>query len=298
MSSTTPTGSNDSGLTVERVSGITARDFDAEYVAKRRPVVVTDALTDWKALGTWSPEYFRNHAGSRSVKVLKHLRGSYFHNGYTKMELSRFLDQLETKFGADEQADRFYLSAPIRWDFPELESEVGMTRYVPDREDVTTFNLYIGHDSVTPCHFHPYDEAFVCCLYGLKKVVLFPPDASGCLYPLPLHMQQMNFSRVNFDHIDEARFPLVKRARSVEVTVEPGDMLYIPPHWWHLVRGSGLNISLSVFWVASLRYYRFQTPGVRSAVGLLVHPRYHDLRTFVRRLAKDVRRGFAPTRPA
>lgn len=43
---------------IERVSGLTAAQFQAEYYDKQQPVVITDALKNWPALHRWKD---KNH---------------------------------------------------------------------------------------------------------------------------------------------------------------------------------------------------------------------------------------------
>ena len=49
-------------MIIERVGGLSTRDFIEHFVAPRRPVVLTDAIHDWPALGRWTPAWFRETA--------------------------------------------------------------------------------------------------------------------------------------------------------------------------------------------------------------------------------------------
>src|SRR5262245_41754252 len=44
--------------TIEKRGGVSPRDFYRDYMQPRRPVVLTDALAGWPALGKWTPEFF------------------------------------------------------------------------------------------------------------------------------------------------------------------------------------------------------------------------------------------------
>src|SRR6187397_260870 len=46
---------------IGRVENPSAREFYELYVKPNRPVVITGATSDWKAIKNWSPEYFRSH---------------------------------------------------------------------------------------------------------------------------------------------------------------------------------------------------------------------------------------------
>ena len=43
-------------------------------------------------------------------------------------------------------------------------------------------------------------------------------------------------------------YPLFAEAQAIEVTLEPGDILYVPKHWWHFVEALDTSLSVNV-WV-------------------------------------------------
>jgi hypothetical protein len=56
--------------------------------------------------------------------------------------------------------------------------------------------------------------------------------------------------------MDLKEFPLASRLRGLEVVLQPGDLLYIPPLWWHHVTAIA-DVSLSVnVWSTSMQQRR------------------------------------------
>jgi len=52
-------------MDVARCRDLSRRDFAREYLAPSpRPVILTDALSNWGALGKWTPDYFGEHYGT------------------------------------------------------------------------------------------------------------------------------------------------------------------------------------------------------------------------------------------
>jgi len=86
----------------------------------------------------------------------------------------------------------------------------------------------------SPCHYDPQDNLFaqVC---GWKRVLLFHPRHFASLYPWPVHHPQDRQSRVNFDSPDDGAFPKFQELAGcgLEAILGPGDVLRIPPGWWH-----------------------------------------------------------------
>jgi lysine-specific demethylase 8 len=53
---------------------------------------------------------------------------------------------------------------------------------------------------------------------------------------------------VDAEQPDLARFPLFGSAPYFELTLHAGDMLYIPPRWWHYLRSLSTSFSVSFWW--------------------------------------------------
>ncbi|KAL2940926.1 Lysine-specific demethylase JMJ30 [Bienertia sinuspersici] len=67
------------------------------------------------------------------------------------------------------------------------------------------------------------------------------------LYPHPETMLQ-NSSQVDLDDIDDTAFPNVRDLEFMDCILDEGEMLYIPPKWWHYVRSLTPSLSVSFWW--------------------------------------------------
>jgi hypothetical protein len=77
-------------------------------------------------------------------------------------------------------------------------------------------------------------------------------------------------SRVDCENIDYEQFPLARHLTRIDVTLEPGDALYLPVHWAHWTAAQGFTFTLTRFFSARLRHYRFPSPGLRCILGRLI----------------------------
>lgn len=54
--------------------------------------------------------------------------------------------------------------------------------------------------------------------------------------------------QVDLDKVDHSKFPLFKGAPFWDCILDQGEMLYIPPRFWHYVRSLSLSFSVSFWW--------------------------------------------------
>ncbi len=96
--------------------------------------------------------------------------------------------------------------------------------------------LWMGSKgALTPMHNDAMHNFYVQ-IYGEKKFTLYPPEAWGHLYLYPkYHLQHRNV-QVNIRDVNYKRFPRFKQApEPIVAIVRPGDVLYLPPGWFHEV---------------------------------------------------------------
>ena len=86
-----------------------------------------------------------------------------------------------------------------------------------------------------------------CQVVGRKVIRLYSPAHSDMLYPHDSVMLN-NTSQVDCEHPDLERFPRFSEAPFWECVVGPGDLLYIPPKFWHYVRSLAVSFSVSFWW--------------------------------------------------
>jgi hypothetical protein len=106
--------------------------------------------------------------------------------------------------------------------------------------------LYIGGEGSSFPVLH-YDgsgtHAFLMQIYGRKQYVVYPPDQEPFLYP---SAARENLSLVNdVETPDLARFPLFAGAVPTIFVLEPGELLFVPSHWWHTAKMLSSSITIS-----------------------------------------------------
>jgi hypothetical protein len=125
----------------------------------------------------------------------------------------------------------------------------------------SAIELFIGGEGgASPVlHYDGYgSHAFLMQIYGRKEYVVYLPEQEQVLYPVSTH-QSISF--VDVSSPDLGKYPLFRNAEPTTLILEPGEMLFIPSHWWHTVR--------------------MLTPSITIAVNVLNQSNWHELVRFV-----------------
>jgi len=118
-----------------------------------------------------------------------------------------------------------------RWERPGRPVVVrGLTEGWRRPGDWTAERLAAG--TVTPLHRDVPHNLHVH-LRGRKRWLLFPPQETSRLYSRGLFSGMPNFSAVDPEEPDYARYPRFRGARALGATLEAGETLFIPHGWWH-----------------------------------------------------------------
>lgn len=81
---------------------------------------------------------------------------------------------------------------------------------------------------------------------GKKRFTLFPPTQHELMYMYPRVHPMWHKSRIDLDHFSD-QFPNFLLSSPLQVTLEPGDLLFIPGYTWHYVESLTASISLSTW---------------------------------------------------
>jgi len=242
---------------IETLHNPSLEEFRAVCQGGQVPIKLTGVVDHWRARELWNPDYFRRVLGEKTVQATSGKDGSYDRPLYESLTGNEYMDIVEGKTIREEQV---YLAGFSSYDHPEFEDDFDHPPWVP--RDIM-LRIFVGHDTLTGSHFHPYHQTCLTQLYGQKRVTFHAPGQFKRLYPKHILANSNNCSRINFRKVDRQEFPLLEGAESVETTLNPGEMVDIPLHWWHTALGLGPNISGAFHWGAPFSHWHFPQPGLR-----------------------------------
>lgn len=228
---------------IDRIPEISGAEFSEQYFRKAKPVVMRNFISGespaWK---TWNYEYFRKISGDTVVALHgkeNHSNDKVVSSPVTWMTFGGYLDLIE-KEPTDLRIFLFNLmklNPDMNHDLVYNDPTGGkLLKWIP-------FLFFGGEGSRTRNHFDiDMSHVFLTQFKGIKKVWLFPPEASDLLYKLPYNFHGI----ADLRNMDYKKFPALKYVKGYETDIHPGETLFIPSGWWHYIMYVTEGYSVSV----------------------------------------------------
>lgn len=242
---------------METIPAIRMADFEkGGYVSERRPCRITDGLAACEALRRWTPEYLAAMYGDVPVDVWCSFEGDpHAAPAAERKEPYRlanvpFREAARWIAGAEPADRQFYVPQESVAKFPRLRDEITYGKTLG--QDAKAHLWFGTANTVGRLHADPSPNMFAQ-VHGRKEFLLFPPEQVRSLYP----RQGMKHRRslVNPVCPDLEAYPRFAEATPIVVTLDAGEVLFLPSFWWHHVTSLSLSISLSQWWHTDLRAY-------------------------------------------
>lgn len=244
---------------IDRIEAPNKEEFLKKYWSVSKPVVLAGVAKDWPATNKWTIEHFRDVYGNQEIQIqtnrdkdTRYEINSVSHR--TKSTMKDFADKI---LSVDSSND-FYMTA-------NNHAVMGMKAILEDIGSLPDFinrpqangkwHLWIGpKGTLTPMH-HDENALIHVQVMGRKKWQLISPFNTPDVYN-----NHHVFSEVDVFNIDYDRFPKMKNVKIIEVTVNPGDALFLPLGWWHTVESLDRCISMSITDTAYENNWYYENP--------------------------------------
>ncbi|GBE82677.1 Clavaminate synthase-like protein [Sparassis crispa] len=200
------------------------------------------------------------------------------------MPWDEFLDSLGRDSNQEQRPTLYLAQHNLLKQFPALRDDMMPPDYVytspsptedfptytpPANEDQLVLNTWLGPaGTISPAHTDPFFN-FFAQVVGRKTVWLAPPSTTPSMYPYPPPSVSSNqarnpaanstdpsmgntsrvdvFSDTAANHGDYPLFWDNTVPQAMAVTLEPGELLFFPPGWWHAMRSEDTSFSVSMW---------------------------------------------------
>lgn len=244
-----------------RINNPNTKQF-LEMWKEYQPFIIENVAEHWDACNKWSNDYLIKHCGNKVITICffqqnflqdyKKFAYNYNSDSYDEKEMQykEYIKNIKYRTKKNDNDVGCYLQeVSFEKYFHELVGDVTYPKYLNRKPWVNFWHGFSSKNftSTSTLHFDRIHNIYVQ-IRGQKRFLLFPPSNYLSFYP-PLEDSsgRGHNSKVNPDLLQLELFPKFPWQERIEVILQPGEIIYIPPFWWHHVTSVNENISLS-FW--------------------------------------------------
>jgi hypothetical protein len=217
-----------------------------ENLEKKSPLIITSCISNW---------------GS----ILKNLNDNIIRNEFINIETKILESNIEQKNTELQKYQYIKL-----FDFLDKKKNEEKQRYLPDifslikkknieliLNDINILaptlkihsNFMLEYSEKNCKHglqYHKYYRKFICQLKGKKTYYLFNQMETSNLYPGNKYKDFTVISKVDFWKKDYTIFPHFNKSNFIQINIDEGQILSIPPYWWYASESLDINISFEI----------------------------------------------------
>eukprot|EP01136_Pigoraptor_vietnamica_P034660 Opistho-1_new@98893 len=238
-------------LTAAEFQRLGIEGFKREFLRNNRPVVIRGMgkLPGWRAPNKWSLEFFRKNYPNVDCLVYKDAAKRELQH----MPAGELCDRVKANDAVYGRGlNEFFMADKKLLDDLNLEQVIemrgGWRRNIGGLGGETGFEalLFIsGKDTFTQVHCD-VGTNFNMQIEGKKDWIIFPPEMMPFLYTQPYGTNLFYRSLTNPAKPELDQYPAYKYCRGFSVTMESGDLLFLPPMWWHGIINNGIAIGCAM----------------------------------------------------
>lgn len=234
---------------IERRAGLSGQEFLDRYYATNRPVILTGEMAAWPALTRWTPDYLAERVGAQIVEF----QGQRSSNPRFEMEkdahrrearFDAFIDMVKRPGAGNDAYITAYNSARNAEALSVLNSDLGfLDKFLTPAVTQPNGMMWIGPAGTLTSLHHDLTNNFIAQLVGRKRFKILPAAEVGRLYN-ETHV----FSEItDLDDplLDRSRFARLKGTHIYDITLDPGEIIFMPLGWWHQVKAVDFSITLT-----------------------------------------------------
>jgi histone arginine demethylase JMJD6 len=229
---------------IDRRRNLSLAEFRREYLLPQRPVVIEDAVEDWRHHAVFTFAGLRASMADVKVKLFRYdFDVEYRIDNVVQMPFGEFVDKLLTNdwrsfpYYMRDNWRVFHENAELAAAYREPKYFYDWFRLFPKSLRMPYPRLFVGpKDALTPLHADVWGtHAWLTQMAGSKRWLVFSPEQAPLLYG----------NKVRVENPDYQKHPRFAEARPLECTIKPGDTVFVPSRWAHWVHSLEAGISVT-----------------------------------------------------
>lgn len=231
----------------ESAESLTMEHFVRTYESQNRPVIITDLVTTWKAY-KWTMESLKDKCGNRLFRATASTASAagYFTMAQYEQYCQHTIDEVplylfERNFAQFGNLQNDY--TPPSYFQPSTGHYSDLFRLLEKHRPDFRWLIAGPQRSGSIFHVDPNQtNAWNAAIRGRKKWIFYPPqypppgvksspDGAEVLVPLSTGEWLMAFWN---EHLKRRQASDVA-TRPMECVVQPGEVVFVPHNWWHMV---------------------------------------------------------------
>jgi len=241
-------------IPVDRHTNLSLEDFTKNYLLPNKPVVFEGGAKDWACVQNWSFDHFDALHGEDEIVVSG---DSLLDKPFDVLTLHELIAQMKAG------GDAYYRFYPLLEKHPEHLKDIDLAwcRSIRGKRKVgELFQVFMGGKGTGTALHNSIGSNLFTQVHGQKHWRFYPVEATMVIDPPP----GKNYHRAApyrtkegpFDPFNPNFDPPYSLFRYLDVydtVLQPGDVLYNPPHCWHAVNNPTDSIGLGYRWLSYKR---------------------------------------------
>jgi hypothetical protein len=234
---------------IERRAGLGSDEFLESYYAQNRPVVLIGEMADWPALAKWTPHYLRAVIGDRPIEYQgerkKNERFEMYKDEHRReMPFDRFIDLIARPETGNDAYMTAYNSTKNAEALAGLHCDLGFLDKFLDRSVAQPHGMmWIGPAGTVTSLHHDLTNNLIAQVVGRKRLKIAAAADVAKIYNH--HHVFSEIADLESPALDAARYPLLQNLQIYDVTLSPGEAIFMPIGWWHQVKSLDFSVTLT-----------------------------------------------------
>jgi lysine-specific demethylase 8 len=229
------------------------------YLSYKNPFIITDQLNNHFVL-KWDFQFFKKIFGKKIVKITQPFNydDKYFPQ-YKNILLEDYINLL-----LNNKTNNYLKYEDNNQFFQEINLEKQINQIfnnITPLLSIKKTSFWMGpKNSWTPLHYDTDYFNLLCMIKGYKEIILIHPKYTKYIYQMSNYQKGSNWSYVDIWNIDYIKYPLLKNIKYNKIILKPGQMLYIPPFYWHAIRNIDNTIAFTYHYYTIYSFLTIDIP--------------------------------------